>query len=103
MKHFRTIDPAPALHRLRIPVLALYGEKDLQTPPALNARALSLAGPRAEVRGLPGRDHMFQTAQIGLSRGYGRIEETLAPSALRAVCDWIMQQRWTTPSGPKRR
>jgi fermentation-respiration switch protein FrsA (DUF1100 family) len=93
MRHFLTYDPAPALRTLKTPILALYGSKDLQVSPALNAAALSRANPAAEVRILPGLNHMFETAETGLPREYGRIEETVAPAALRTISDWIVQRR----------
>jgi pimeloyl-ACP methyl ester carboxylesterase len=91
-RFFLAYDPAPALRRLRLPVLALVGSKDLQVPPDLNLPALREAlksDPAAEVRELPGLNHLFQTARTGSSSEYGEIEETLAPVALDAVTDWI--------------
>jgi pimeloyl-ACP methyl ester carboxylesterase len=85
-------DPAPALRALRIPVLAIYGGKDLQVPGDANAaaarEALS-ANPRAEVVEFPGLNHLFQTANTGLPAEYGQIEETLAPAVLTRIGAWI--------------
>jgi len=90
---FFTYDPAPTLRKLRIPVLALIGEKDLQVPPDQNIPALrgALAGdPRATVTELPGLNHLFQTAATGGVSEYGEIAETMAPSVLARVTDWIL-------------
>lgn len=90
---FFTYDPAPALRSLRIPVLALIGEKDLQVPPNQNIPALRAAladDPRATVEELAGLNHLFQTAVTGGVTEYGEIEETLAPSVLKRVTDWIL-------------
>jgi pimeloyl-ACP methyl ester carboxylesterase len=92
-RFFLAYDPAPALHRLRLPVLALIGSKDLQVPPDINLPALREAlksDPAAEVRELPGLNHLFQTARTGSPSEYGEIEETLAPLALDEVADWIL-------------
>jgi hypothetical protein len=89
---FLGYDPAPALAKLKIPVLALNGSKDLQVPAAQNLPAIrrALAGdPAATVVELPGLNHLFQTAETGAPDEYVRIEETLSPAALAAVGDWI--------------
>jgi hypothetical protein len=86
-------DPAPALRRLRIPVLALIGSKDLQVPPDQNLPALraALAGdPRAEVAELPGLNHLFQPATTGSPAEYGQIEQTLSLIALDRISSWIL-------------
>ncbi|MDB5719678.1 MAG: alpha/beta hydrolase [Alphaproteobacteria bacterium] len=90
---FLRTDPAPALRALRVPVLALSGSLDLQVPPSDNVPALraALAGNRdATVTELPGLNHLFQTARTGAVAEYQQIEETIAPSVLRMVGDWIL-------------
>jgi hypothetical protein len=92
-RFFLAYDPAPALRRLRIPVLALIGSKDLQVPPDLNLpvfREALKTVPGAEVRELPGLNHLFQTARTGAPSEYGEIEETLAPVALDVITNWIL-------------
>jgi len=96
---FFTYDPAPALRTLRIPVLALIGEKDLQVPPDQNIPALRAAladDPRATVEELPGLNHLFQTAVTGGVGEYGEIEETLAPQVLARITDWILDMTKAT-------
>ena len=86
-------DPAPALKRLRIPVLALVGSNDRQVPPAQNVPALRAAlkgDPKATVMELPGLNHLFQTAPTGAAGEYADIEETVAPSALKIIGDWVV-------------
>jgi pimeloyl-ACP methyl ester carboxylesterase len=92
---FLTLDPRPFLKQVKIPVLALFGEKDLQVPPAQNRpemeRALGAAGnPRAEVRVLPGLNHLFQPASTGAPSEYASTETTVAPAALEAISAWIL-------------
>ncbi|HWA62598.1 MAG TPA: alpha/beta hydrolase [Caulobacteraceae bacterium] len=94
-RFFLTYDPAPALRRLRIPVLALIGSKDLQVPADQNIPALRAAlkdDRRAEVEELPGLNHLFQTAGTGAPSEYGDIEETISPRALDTVTNWILNQ-----------
>ena len=93
-RSFVTCDPAPALRRLRCPVLALIGGKDLQVPPRENlaaiGRALAAGGnPDWRALELPGLNHLFQTAPSGSPAEYGTIEETFAPAALDTITTWI--------------
>jgi hypothetical protein len=87
-------DPRPALSRVTVPVLALFGDKDVQVPPAQSVppmeAAFRAAGNRdATVRVFPGLNHLFQHAETGLIAEYGRIEETIAPEILQTIGDWI--------------
>ena len=89
-------DPAASLRRVKCPVLALNGEKDTQVDADVNlpaiARALNQGGnPNVETAKLPGLNHLFQTAQTGHPREYGRISETMAPDVLQRVADWIVK------------
>jgi pimeloyl-ACP methyl ester carboxylesterase len=100
MRHFIAYDPAPALRAVKCPVLALFGEKDLQVPPAQNAApveaALKAAGhPDSAVRRLPGLNHLLQTAGTGLPAEYSAIEETVSPAALDAIGAWIAERTRT--------
>jgi uncharacterized protein len=86
------LDPAPPLKVLDVPVLALYGDRDRQAPPVQNVPVLERhwASHRdATVRVLPGLNHFFQHAETGLPTEIPQIGETLAPSALEAIADWI--------------
>jgi len=94
-------DPGPSLHKLQAPVLALLGGKDVQVVAAQNEPALrhALSGnPKAEVRILPGLNHLFQTAATGGPSEYGTIEETISPTALATIGDWL--EKTVAPSRP---
>jgi uncharacterized protein len=94
-RYFLAYDPAPALHQVKCPVLALGGEKDLQVPVEQNLlvirKALEDGGNKHfEVVELPGLDHLFQTPQTGSPLKYGPIEETISPIALEKISSWIV-------------
>lgn len=95
-RYFIAYDPIPALNRLKIPVLALNGSKDLQVPPDANLAGIESAlksdGNRNnKIVKLDGLNHLFQTAELGTPSEYGKIEETFSPKALEIIRDWIVQ------------
>ncbi|MBM3776207.1 MAG: alpha/beta hydrolase [Acidobacteria bacterium] len=95
-RFFLTYDPRPSLGKVRVPVLALTGELDLQVPPKQNlpeiARALEEGGnSRYAIAKLPRLNHLLQTAQTGSPMEYAQIEETIAPLALDTMAEWILR------------
>jgi len=87
-------DPAVALGKVQVPVLALFGGKDFQVDPEVNSEALRSALRKAgdddvTIRVLPGLNHLFQHAETGSIAEYGTIEETISPEVLQLVGDWI--------------
>ncbi|MGD1048897.1 MAG: alpha/beta hydrolase [Candidatus Krumholzibacteriaceae bacterium] len=96
-RYFIAYDPVVELNRLHCPVLALWGEKDLQVPPKENMplveQALKKAGNNeAVLKVLPGLNHLFQTANTGSPSEYAQIEETFSPAALTIIGDWIAEK-----------
>ena len=96
-RFFLTYDPKPTLSKVKCPVLAINGEKDLQVPPKENLSAIEealVAGGNKNfiVKELPGLNHLFQTAQTGVPSEYAKIEETISPIALKIIGDWISEQ-----------
>ncbi|NBV45915.1 MAG: alpha/beta hydrolase [Planctomycetia bacterium] len=93
-RHFLVHDPAADLARVGCPVLALFGEKDVQVDPALNRPPVEQALAKAAladsaVETLPGLNHLFQTCTTGAVSEYDTIEETLAPAVLDRVTAWL--------------
>ena len=86
--------------KVKCPVLAINGEKDLQIPPKENLSAIEEAlksGGNQDytIKELPNLNHLFQTAQTGLPTEYAKIEETISPNALKLIGDWILEQTGT--------
>ncbi|MDZ7613747.1 MAG: alpha/beta fold hydrolase [Flavobacteriaceae bacterium] len=97
MQYFLRYDPVPALEKVQCPVLALYGEKDLQVPPKENSVAVEKAfntggNKNVIVKTLPDLNHLFQNCNTGLPKEYGEIEETFSPVALDEITRWIQNQ-----------
>jgi len=99
-RYFLAYDPAPALRKLTVPVLALNGSLDVQVPARENLAAMRralAANPRATIVELRGMNHLLQDATSGAPDEYNGIEETMSPRALALVCDWV--KRWSGPPG----
>jgi pimeloyl-ACP methyl ester carboxylesterase len=96
-RFFLTYDPRPTLQKVKCPLLAINGEKDLQVPAEENLKAIAEAlqaggNGKFTVKMLPGLNHLFQTAQSGSPSEYAKIEETIAPAALQLIGDWILER-----------
>ena len=95
-RFFLDYDPLPNLKILQVPVLALYGQKDLQVPVKPNLALLKqalqdAANKDADVRELPELNHLFQHAYSGTPAEYAAIEETFSPEALQIISDWLLR------------
>ncbi len=94
LKFFLTYNPASALEHVTCPVLALYGENDLQVLAQQNAPELEKALKHAHNRDMtvlvfPNLNYMFQTSKTGLGWEYAAISETIAPTALDVIGKWV--------------
>jgi pimeloyl-ACP methyl ester carboxylesterase len=97
MQHFIRHDPAPVLEKVRCPVLALNGEKDVQVPARANLEAIRAAlakggNRRVTAKELPGLNHLFQECTTGSPAEYGTIAQTFSPVALKEMLTWIKAQ-----------
>ncbi len=91
-RYFITFDPLTVLKNVKVPVLALNGELDLQVPAKENLDLIG-AGLKGNadvtLKAFPRLNHLFQTTQTGLPSEYAQIEETIAPEVLKTVSEWI--------------
>jgi fermentation-respiration switch protein FrsA (DUF1100 family) len=82
--------------KVKVPVLAMNGERDTQVLAQQNlpaiVDALEAGGNRDyTIVKLPGLNHLFQTAKTGSPAEYAQIQETIAPAALEIMADWIVR------------
>src|SRR5690606_34630335 len=92
MRHFLAYDPIPALKRVKVPVLILFGDKDLQVDPEQNLAPMKAAlakNRRVDVVRFPGVNHLFQPANTGAPSEYGVIEQTVAVEVLARMTTWL--------------
>ena len=99
-RFFLAFDPRPTLMRVKIPVLAVNGERDLQVSAKENLPLISAAlkaGGNKDFTTvvLPKLNHLLQTSETGAPTEYGETQETMAPLALVTITSWIL--RHTTP------
>mgnify|MGYP005725333453 CR=1 FL=1 len=93
-RFFLKYDPRSTLKKVKCPVLAINGEKDLQVPPKENLAAIEKAlinggNKNITVKEFPQLNHLFQTSTTGAPSEYAQIEETFSPEALEFMADWI--------------
>ena len=93
-------DPRPNLTKLTVPVLAVNGSKDLQVLAGQNLPAIKgamSANRDLTTVELSGVNHLLQTATTGAAGEYADITETVAPSALKVIGDWVAARgaRWS--------
>jgi pimeloyl-ACP methyl ester carboxylesterase len=100
LRSFLFYDPADALRKLKVPVLALNGSRDVQVPPQQNLPAIACALAAAGntdfmVSELPGLNHLFQKCNKCTVQEYGELEETFSATALEIMGDWLVRHTRT--------
>ena len=94
MRFVLAFDPAPMLGDVQVPVLALYGSKDLVVPADLNIPVLreTLSHDKdVTIKEMPGLNHLFQHARTGSPREFAEIQESLSPEVLAIISQWVAQ------------
>lgn len=97
MQYFIKYNPIPALEKVKCPVLAINGEKDLQVPPKENLEAIKKAltkggNKRITIKEFPNLNHLFQECKTGSPDEYATIEQTFSPIALTEILKWLQVQ-----------
>jgi len=93
-RYFLAAEPAEYWSKVKVPVLALNGEKDLQVSAEVNLPAIKASLKKAKnrkvtIQSLPGLNHLFQHSTTGSPAEYASIEETISPEVLGIITDWI--------------
>lgn len=97
MLNFIRYNPATALQKVKCPVLAINGDKDLQVPATENLTAIRKAlnkggNKKVTLTQYPNLNHLFQESETGLPQEYSTIEQTISPKVLEDVMLWIKNQ-----------
>lgn len=96
-RYFLSIKPSVYVSKVKCPVLALNGDKDIQVTADENLAALNDAlraagNIKCTVRRMNNLNHLFQTAVTGMPEEYAKTEETISPEVLDIISKWIKQQ-----------
>jgi fermentation-respiration switch protein FrsA (DUF1100 family) len=95
-KYFLTYDPEPALEKVRCPVLALFGERDLQVPAEMDKTAMEKALRKGgnkdfTMKIMPKANHLFLTAVTGSPSEYATMKKEFVPGFLETMTNWILR------------
>ena len=86
------ISPQKYLKKIKTPVLAISGEKDLQVKGIetfINMQRYMKENPKSEFQPMPGLNHLLQPCTTGSPDEYGHIETTIAPEVLEGIVRWL--------------
>ncbi|MEJ7685333.1 MAG: alpha/beta fold hydrolase [Segetibacter sp.] len=94
MRYFLNNDPQKLIEKINAKVLALNGEKDVQVLAKPNLAGIKVALQKSkskvsDIEMLPGLNHLFQKCIKCSVSEYGQLEETINPTALTAIGDWL--------------
>ncbi len=97
MSYFLKINIEGTLKKVKCPVLALNGAKDLQVPATENLNGIKKAleeggNKNVTIQVIPNLNHLFQKCQSGLPLEYSTIKQTFSPDALELIYKWIETQ-----------
>ncbi|MDG3583360.1 alpha/beta hydrolase family protein [Galbibacter pacificus] len=97
MINFLRYDPKVYIRKVKCPVLALNGSRDLQVLAKENLpkwkKVLVESGNKnVTIKELPDLNHQFQTCETGLPKEYATLNESFSPIALREMTEWIKKQ-----------
>ncbi|WP_298709351.1 alpha/beta hydrolase [Chitinophaga sp.] len=84
-------DPKPYFAGIKCPVLALNGDKDIQVVSSVHLAGWKNGVKQAEIRELPGLNHLFQKCNSCQVSEYKTLTETISPAALDVMSKWIRQ------------
>ena len=96
LKYFITTDPADYWSKVKCPVLALDGDKDIQVNAAQNIPAIQSALNKAGNKNvttkiIPGLNHLFQHCTKCTVAEYAELTETISPEVLEIISNWLHQ------------
>ncbi len=92
IKFFMQYEPAPTLERLKCPVFAVFGEKDLQVSPTQNLPAMQKAlkkNKKAKFYTFKKANHLFQFSKTGNPEEYSNLKPEYIEGFLPKIYDWL--------------
>lgn len=92
LMRFIMLDTGDWIRKIKCPVMAINGEKDIQVIAEQNLSVLNETLPdsgKNMIKAYPGLNHMFQHCETGMTNEYGQIEETISEEVLADMALWI--------------
>ncbi len=94
MSYFIDFNPQDYLCKVKVPVLALNGDKDVQVYSKDNLAGIEKAMKKAKNQNyktleLKGLNHLFQKCIFGSPNFYGKNDETFNEDAMKTIAEWI--------------
>ena len=96
-KYFIKLDPSVALQKVKCPVFAINGSKDLQVPSRQNLEIIKnslIKGKNKQITitEIPNLNHLFQETTTGSVSEYEKNEQTFSPIALKEILTFLKVQ-----------
>lgn len=96
LKYFIATEPDEFWSKVKCPVLALNGEKDIQVYanqniPAIMASLKKAGNKNVTAKIIPGLNHLFQHCKSCTVEEYGELEETFDTETLKIISNWIKE------------
>jgi uncharacterized protein len=92
-RSFIEFEPAELIGSLEIPMLAVFGEKDMQVLAAPNREAAENLSQSENLSlesvTIPAANHLFQKANTGMPGEYGMLEKRFADGFIEAIVEWL--------------
>ncbi|QDH80144.1 alpha/beta hydrolase [Echinicola soli] len=94
---FAKINPQEYIRKTEIPVLALFGDKDIQVNGSINYEVLEVMKEENgkgnfTIKLYPDLNHLFQHSSTGSMAEYGAIEETFSDEVMEDIAQWVLSQ-----------
>ena len=94
MSYFIDFNPQDYLCKVKVPILALNGDKDVQVYSKDNLAGVEKAMKKAKnsnykILELKGLNHLFQKCIFGSPNFYGKNDETFNEDAMKTIAEWI--------------
>lgn len=94
MRQFLAFETADYLKKLKIPILAINGSEDIQVPgfdaqEGFERNLSKKSKPFSNLVLLGGLNHLFQICSTCSIVEYGDLEETINPTVLNLMTEWI--------------
>lgn len=91
MKELLKVDVSADLPKIKCPLLAINGTKDVQVNCQKNLSIIEngIKSPKTCIQSFEGLNHLFQHCKTGAVTEYKEIEETISEEVLNKILQWI--------------